>query len=97
MLLHTRWCDLCCCFRFAEDGCRSPYTLSHLSLDGRFLLTWGPQRGLQLLHLEQRAVTLTIPACDTGPLDAVFCGAPQAALADTAAAGAPVCARVLRG
>jgi hypothetical protein len=72
-------------FRF-EDGSRSPYTLSHLSVDGRFLLTWGPQRGLQLVDLDLRAVTFTVPAADTGVLEAVFCGAQSPAHA--AAAGA---------
>jgi hypothetical protein len=60
---------------FSEQGSRSPYTLSHLSVDGRFLLTWGPQRGLQLLDLEQRTVVFTVPATITGVLDAVLCGA----------------------
>lgn len=61
--------------RFCEDGNRSPYTLSHLSVDGRFLVTWGPQRGLQLLDLQLRAVAFSVPAALTGPLEAVLCGA----------------------
>lgn len=61
--------------RFCEDGNRSPYTLSHLSVDGRFLVTWGPQRGLQLLDLQLRAVAFSVPAVHTGPLEAVLCGA----------------------
>jgi hypothetical protein len=80
------WRDTASCISFSELGSRSPYTLSHLSVDGRFLLTWGPQRGLQLLDLELRAVVFTVPASHTGVLDAVFCGAQ--APADAAAAGA---------
>ncbi len=73
------------CFIRFDDGSRSPYTLAHLSADGRFLLTWGPQRGLQLLDLERRAVAFTVPAEQTGVLEAVICGAQ--APADAAAAG----------
>jgi hypothetical protein len=85
-LLPFAMSSLTCTFstRF-EDGSRSPYTLSHLSVDGRFLLTYGPQRGLQLLDLHLRAVVLTIPAADTGALEAVFCGAQ--APTDAAAGG----------
>ncbi len=61
--------------RFCEDGNRSAYTLSHLSVDGRFLVTWGPQRGLQLLDLQLRAVAFSVPAVLTGPLETVLCGA----------------------
>jgi hypothetical protein len=68
-------CDIFSSISFSEDGSRSPYTLSHLSVDGRFLLTWGPQRGLQLLDLEQRVIVFNVPATHTGVLDAVFCGA----------------------
>jgi hypothetical protein len=88
--------SLTCTFstRF-EDGSRSPYTLSHLSVDGRFLLTYGPQRGLQLLDLHLRAVVLTVPAVDTGALEAVFCGA-QAPADAAAAGGVGHCSKLIR-
>jgi hypothetical protein len=64
--------------RFIEEGDSSPYTLSHLSADGRYLLTWGPQRGLQMLNLERRVVVVSIPASQTGSLEGVYCGLEEA-------------------